>query len=129
MKYSIQINSSPYNSQTSQIAYDFIQAAINLGHEILRVFFYQDGVYQALDSITPPTDEINFREQWSSLAQQHKIELIVCVSAAQRRGLLHIDEAKRQGKLENNLAACFKVSGLGQLVEANLNADRIMIFG
>ncbi len=129
MKYSIQINSSPYSSQTSQIAYAFIQAAINLGHEIIRVFFYQDGVYQALNSTTPPTDEINLREQWSLLAQQHKIELIVCVSAAQRRGLLHIDEAKRQGKLENNLAAGFKISGLGQLVAANLIADRTIVFG
>lgn len=129
MKYSIQINSSPYNSQTGQIAYNFIQTAINLGHEIIRVFFYQDGIYQALNSITPPTDEINLREQWSSLAQQHQIELLVCISAAQRRGLLHVDEAKRQGKLENNLATGFKISGLGQLIEANLIADRVMIFG
>jgi len=55
--------------------------------------------------------------------------LVVCISAAQRRGLLHADEANRQGKLDNDLAAGFRISGLGQLVEATLVTDRLIVFG
>ena len=45
MKFAIQINASPYHSNAGQTAYQFINAALALGHEIIRVFFYHDGIY------------------------------------------------------------------------------------
>jgi tRNA 2-thiouridine synthesizing protein D len=54
---------------------------------------------------------------------------VVCISAAQRRGLLSDDEAKRQGKLDQDLADGFRISGLGQLIEAALVTDRFIEFG
>ena len=129
MKFSIQINSSPYRSNAGQIAYTFITTALARGHEVFRVFFYHDGVYHALKYSTPPDDEIQFAKQWSELAMQHKIDLVVCISAAQRRGLLCTDEAKRLGKVDNDLADGFRISGLGQLVEATLVSDRFIVFG
>jgi tRNA 2-thiouridine synthesizing protein D len=53
----------------------------------------------------------------------------VCIAAAQRRGIVDPDEAKRQGKDANNIASGFRISGLGQLIEVGIQADRLMVFG
>lgn len=129
MKFAIQINSSPYHCNAGQSAYRFITTALGQGHRILRVFFYHDGIYHALRYATPPDDEPHFTAQWSDLAKQHGIDLVVCISAAQRRGLLCADEAQRQGKQDNDLADGFRIAGLGQLIEATLESERFIVFG
>jgi tRNA 2-thiouridine synthesizing protein D len=96
---------------------------------VFRVFFYHDGVYHAFKYAMPPDDELQSTAQWSELARRHQIDLVVCISAAQRRGLLSFDEAERQGKQDDDLAEGFRISGLGQLVEATLEADRLIVFG
>jgi tRNA 2-thiouridine synthesizing protein D len=100
-------------------------------HKVTTYFgyFYHDGIYHAFDYSTPPDDERQLTTLWSDLAQHFNIDLVVCISAAQRRGLLHADEASRQGKQDNDLAAGFRISGLGQLVEATLVTDRLIVFG
>jgi tRNA 2-thiouridine synthesizing protein D len=79
--------------------------------------------------MTPPDDELQLTKKWSVLAEEYNIDLVVCISAAQRRGLLSADEAIRQGKSDNDLAQGFRISGLGQLLEACLLADRFIVFG
>lgn len=128
MKFAIQINSSPHQSNAGHSAYRFINAALAQEHEIFRVFFYHDGIYHAFKYATPPDDELNMTRQWSRLARDYRIDLVVCISAAQRRGLLCSDEAQRQGKQDDDLADGFRISGLGQLVEATLAADRFLVF-
>lgn len=128
MQFAIQVNSSPYQSNAGQAAYRFINAALAQGHKVFRVFFYHDGVYHAFKYATPPDDEIQYAAQWSELAGRYQIDLVVCISAAQRRGLLCSDEAERQGKRDNDLASGFRISGLGQLVEAMLESDRFIVF-
>ena len=128
MKFAVQLNSSPYASDAGQDAYYFIQAALQAGHEILRVFFYKDGIYHAFRYASPPEDENQFNRNWALLAKQHQIDLVVCISAAQRRGLLCTDEAQRQGKQDNDLADGFRIAGLGQWLEATLQADRCIVF-
>ncbi len=129
MKFAIQVNASPYQSNAGLTAYQFIHASLAQGHEIFRVFFYHDGVYHAFKYNTPPDDERQITKQWSELARRYQIDLVVCISAAQRRGLLCSDEAKRQGKMDDDLAEGFRISGLGQWVEATLEADRFIVFG
>ncbi len=129
MKYAIQINASPNDSNVAYSAYQFIQTALKKEHEVLRVFFYQEGIYHASKYSTPPDDELQMTKKWTLLAIEQKVDLVVCISAAQRRGLLCDDEAKRQGKLDNDLAEGFRISGLGQLVESILLADRFIEFG
>lgn len=129
MKYVIQINSSPDESHSGFTAYQFIKAALKMEHEIYRVFFYQQGIYHAFRYSTPPDDECQMTKKWTQLAQQRDIDLVVCISAAQRRGLLSHDESKRQGKLDNDLAKGFRISGLGQLLEGIIIADRFIEFG
>ena len=77
----------------------------------------------------PPEDETSITRRWSELAALHSIDLVVCVSAAQRRGLLTTEEAAHAGPQGNDVAAGFRISGLGQWAEAVLEADRVIIFG
>lgn len=129
MKFSILINEGPYTHQASDSAYHFTAAALRAGHEIVRVFFYHDGVYNGTRLSVPPQDDRNVSERWSALGQEHSLELILCVAAAQRRGLLDEDEARRAGKDSNNIAPGFEISGLGQLIDAGIQADRLVLFG
>jgi tRNA 2-thiouridine synthesizing protein D len=129
MKFALQINSSPYQSSAGYSAYLFIKALLVQGHQVFRVFFYHDGIYHAVKYNTPPDDELQFTRLWRELSQLHNIDLVVCISAAQRRGLLCEDEAARQGKYGTDIADGFRISGLGQLIEATLVADRFIVFG
>lgn len=129
MKLSVMINEGPYQHQSSDSAYLFVKAALAKGHEIYRVFFYHDGVNNATRLGTPPQDDRNVVNRWSVLAQQHQIDLVVCVAAAQRRGIADEDEARRNGKDAHNLAPGFRISGLGQLIQAGIESDRLVVFG
>lgn len=129
MKYTILINSGPTGSMEGYSAYQFILAALAMGHDITRVFFYQDGIFHAFKHNTIPEDELNLTKKWSHLANEKGIDLVVCISAAQRRGLLSNDEAIRQGKQDKDLAEGFRISGLGQLMESILLTDRYIEFG
>jgi tRNA 2-thiouridine synthesizing protein D len=129
MKYSLLINEGPYQHQAVDTAYQFAKAAIAKGHEIFRVFFYHDGVNNATDYAVPPQDDRNITENWIKLAEENNIDMVVCIAAAQRRGLLDANEAERQGKRGDNIAPTFRISGLGQLVEAGIEADRLLTFG
>ena len=129
MKFAIQVNEGPYQHQASDSAYHFTQAALEKGHEIFRVFFYHDGVNNGTRLTTPPQDDRNIVERWSKLGQEHNLDLVCCVAAAQRRGIVDEDEMKRNGKDAHNLAPGFRISGLGQLVEAGIQADRLVVFG
>ncbi len=118
MKFAIMIKQGPYTHQASDTAYRFTVAALAKGHEIYRVFFYNDGVYNSNKLSEPQTDERNLGALWSDLAAEHKLDLVVCIAAALRRGMK-----------EEILAEGFRISGLGQLVEAGIQADRTIVFG
>ena len=129
MKFTIQVNEGPYQHQASDSAYLFTKAALEKGHEIFRVFFYHDGVNNATRLTTPPQDDRNIVNRWSELAEKHDLDLVVCVAAAQRRGIADADEAQRNGKDANNIAPGFRISGLGQLIEGGIQSDRLVVFG
>ena len=129
MKFAIQVNEGPYQHQASDSAYFFAKAALEKGHEIFRVFFYHDGVNNGTRLTTPPQDDRNVVERWAELAEQYGLDMVVCVAAAQRRGLVDEGEAKRNGKDATNIREPFRISGLGQLVEAAIQSGRLVVFG
>ena len=129
MKLGIHINEGPYQHQAADSAYQFAKSALAKGHEIFRVFFYHDGVNNATRLSVPPQDDRNIGKQWSELAKEHNLDLVVCIAAAQRRGLMDADEAKRQGLDADNIAEGFRISGLGQLIEAGIECDKLVVFG
>jgi tRNA 2-thiouridine synthesizing protein D len=118
MNFGILVNEGPYQRESSDSAYLFCRAAIDAGHKIHRVFFYHDGVYAANKLTEPPQDDRHVVNRWSKLAEDHGVDLVVCVAAALRRGIK--DEILAKG---------FRISGLGQLVESAIHADRLVVFG
>ena len=118
MKYAIVVNEGPFNHQASDSAYHFVKHALTKGHEVLRVFFYYDGVLNGNKHSAPQSDDRNVVRRWSQLAQANNIDLTVCVAAGLRRGIV-----------EDVLAPGFRISGLGQLVEACIDANRTVVFG
>jgi len=118
MKIAVLVNEGPYQHQSADTAWNFCKAAIEAGHEIQRVFFYHDGVNNATKLTEPPQDDRHIVNRWASLNKDHGVDLVVCVAAALRRGIV-----------ESNLAEGFRISGLGQLVESGIQADRVVTFG
>ena len=129
MKLTIQVNEGPYQHQSADTAYHFARAALEKGHEIFRIFFYHDGVNNGTRLTTPPQDDRNIVKRWSELAQAHDIDMVLCVAAAQRRGIVDDGEAERNGKDATNMAPGFRISGLGQLIEGGVESDRLIVFG
>ena len=85
MKFAILVNEGPYTHEASDTAYHFTEAALKAGHEIVRVFFYHDGVNNGTRLSVPPQDDRNISERWGALGQQHDLELILCVAACSTR--------------------------------------------
>jgi len=129
MKLTIQVNEGPYQHQASDSAYNFAKAALDKGHEIFRIFFYHDGVNNGTRLTTPPQDDRNVVNRWSELSKEHDLDLVICVAAAQRRGIVDDGEAERNGKDATNIADGFRISGLGQLIEGAVESDRLVVFG
>ena len=84
----------------------------------VSLVFVDDGVNNASSLTEPPQDDRNIVTRWSKLGADHQIDLVVCVAAALRRGIK-----------DENLAPGFRISGLGQLVESGIQADRLVVFG
>lgn len=129
MRYALLILEAPWSRGASHTALRFAQAALQRGHGISRVFFYGDGVHNGSALATPPQDEADLVAAWREFALANGIELVVCVAAALRRGVLDEGERDRYGKAAANLDPAFVLSGLGQLAAAALEADRILTFG
>ncbi|WP_062267561.1 sulfurtransferase complex subunit TusD [Endozoicomonas arenosclerae] len=130
MKYALAVyGAAGTGGQSSQTALSFARALLASGHEIIRVFFYQDGVHNASGLISPPQDEQNLPEQWQNLVKEHNIDAVVCIAAALRRGVVNAEEAQRYELPGSNLREGYELSGLGQLLEATVEADRFVTFG
>ena len=129
MIFSLAIYAAPYSSQASDSAYRFALALLENGHTLYRVFFYQDGVHTASALSAPQQEETHFTQNWQALAKRHNIDLVVCIAAALKRGLLNQQEAARYDMPAFNLAEGFEISGLGQLVDASVMSDRLITFG
>lgn len=118
MKFAILVLEGPYQHQSADSAYNFVQAAMKKGHEITGIFFYHDGVNNATSLAEPPTDDRHIPNRWSELGEKHGVDIIVCIAAAKRRGIR-----------DENLIKGTKISGLGQLTEMGINSDRLVTFG
>ena len=128
MKFAIALYSAAH-APSSRRALRFAEAALAGGHEIVRLFFYQDGVHIASSNIVTPQDEQDLAQQWATFISQHQLDGVVCIAAALRRGVLNADEAERYQRPGVNLQAPWELSGLGQLHDAIQSADRLICFG
>lgn len=125
MKIGLAVHGNPGSDQGADSALQFAAAAVARGHRIPCVFFYLDGVLHASAMQVAP----DRAAEWRSLAAAHGIELVVCVAAAERRGMLDADAASRHGRAAANVAHGFTLAGLGQLITCITSVDRFVTFG
>lgn len=128
LSFAILVTAAPYGSERAHTAYRFACQVLAQGHRISHLFFYQEGVSNANFLHAPASDEVDLVRQWQTLASEHSIRLDVCVAAAMRRGVVDEQEGRSAGKAQFNLSAPFVLSGLGQLAEAAIEADRFVQF-
>jgi tRNA 2-thiouridine synthesizing protein D len=128
MNFAIAIHGDAASSESPRTALRFARAAVSRGHRIHRVFCYHAGVNLANSLIVPPQGEPDPANEWVRFAAEHDIELAVCVAAALRRGILGSDDAHRYERIAANLRAPFQIVGLGQMVDAAIEADRFVTF-
>lgn len=128
MKFAIAVYCPPH-APASRRALRFAEAVLAGGHEIVRLFFYQDGVYTACSAIVAPQDEIDSAGQWQRFITSHQLDAVVCIAAALRRGVLNQEEAERHERSAACINPPWELSGLGQLHDAIQSADRLICFG
>ena len=128
MKFAIALFSPPH-APASRRALRFAEAVLASGHEIVRLFFYRDGVYNASCAMVAPQDELDMAAQWRAFVAEHRLDSVVCIAAALRRGVLNAEEARRYVREAISTGAPWELSGLGQLHEAAQLADRLVCFG
>lgn len=110
------VHSDHYANQSSRSALEFANAAIANQHQVAAVFFYQQGVLHASNSADVPSDELDTRQGFIKLKEQHNVELLVCVTAAEKRGTTsdhHPD---------------FTIAGLAEMAGISGEVDRIVQF-
>jgi len=129
MKIALHVTAPPYSSEANLSAYNFVTAALRQDHTVTRVFFSSDAVITGSALTVPPQDELNLYTAWAELGIRHNIELILCVSACLRRGIIDHTEAERYELDSASLRKPFIISGLGQLAEAAVENDRLITFG
>lgn len=71
-RFLVFVTRSPFDSLNGKTALAFCEAAIELGHEIEHVFFYQQGVQHANVNIQPGSGESNMLTQWITFSEQKK---------------------------------------------------------
>lgn len=127
MNFTLLVTAAPHH-ENAWHALQFCKAALASGHAVPRVFFYGDGAAHGNALLLPPQDEADIAKDWRTLAAAHPVELIVCVAAGLKRGVMDENTAQREEKPVSNIAEGFTISGLGQLAEALLENDRLVSF-
>ncbi|NND66732.1 MAG: sulfurtransferase complex subunit TusD [Halioglobus sp.] len=129
MIYSLLVLSDPTQGSMARNAAAFARALLDQGHELHRVFFLDKGVLCGSASAVYPQDETSPLHDWVSLAEEHGVDLVLCVTSALRQGMLDAHEAKRHERTGATIHPAFTISGLGQLIDAGAVADRLVTFG
>jgi len=128
MRFALMVTGPAYGTQQASSALQFAHALIEAGHELVSVFFYREGVYNANRFTSPASDEFDLVRAWQALHEKQGVELQICVAAALRRGVTDASEAERPGLSGSNLQPGFSMSGLGALAKAALTCDRVVQF-
>lgn len=128
MTFNLLVLGSLFSSQSGYSAWRFASAALQAGHEISQVFFYQDAVAQANQLSNPLSDEFDAISSWQQFAQISNAKLVVCIAAGERRGVMSDDIAREFNDCSGNLASGYEIAGLGALQQAMLDSDRTVTF-
>jgi len=93
----------------------FASAAVQLGHQIDHLFFYQQAVQAICADIDLPADEPDLAGRLLAFATAQQIPLLYCATAAEKRGFTKV----RPG---------FELAGLAEFGMRLANADKLVQF-
>ncbi|MGY5450793.1 sulfurtransferase complex subunit TusD [Agarivorans sp. MS3-6] len=126
LSYTLVVTSPLYGRQGSATALNFANALVAQGHQIKTVFFYLDGVSNAMQTGLPASDEVNIHALWLKLKQSSACELLVCSAAAYRRGVITQQDADLNALGAWSMSQHFTMSGLAEMSAAMLGSDRVV---
>lgn len=115
LRIDLLIQGGPLATSAGNNALAFARAAVDAGHSVGRVFFYKEAV--AIGNRFAE-DKRGLRAAWLEFGAGNCVELVLCVSAAERRGVVE----------QHTLAEGFLLRGLGVLVETMVESDRLVSF-
>ena len=129
MKFTVVVHSAPYSTQAASSAYRFTKALLEQGHDVYRLFFFGDGVHNTSKLTVVAQDDTNWKQQWNKLIELQNLDSVVCVTSAIKRGIIDEAESARHELGAVSLSSSSEISGLGQLIDATINSDRVINFG
>ncbi len=98
------IQSAPLNSTNGRHAINFCRAAVASGHQIQQIFFYGDAVFHANQHAFPVSGESPILEQWINIKRLSGAPLNLCITAAEKRGLIRGDSPS--DSISNEFSVC-----------------------
>ena len=113
----LMLHASPWSQQSVLTACQFAQKAIERGNRVKALFLYQDAVLNALSNLDIPSDELNGQAQLQQLHNKHGVPLLLCATAAEKRGIT-----------EDTVQSGFQLAGLAELAEMSCETDRVVQF-
>ena len=126
--FTLLVTSAPYSGQSAYSAYRFAVAAVESTHLIKGIFFYQGGALNGSELQLIPSNEFNLHQAWKQLSADHNIPLMVCVSAANKRGITSVQDAEAADQIHHSLSPEFQSVGLGDLAILLADSDRLVQF-
>ena len=117
--FALYIQSSTYACPTLASVVRFAKTAIAQCHQIDHIFFYQDAVQAIVANPDLPADEPDNAASLIAFCQQHKIPLLYCVTAAEKRGFATAIVPARPG---------FIAAGLAEFAMRLDTVDRVVQF-
>ncbi|MFL0809448.1 MAG: DsrE family protein [Agarilytica sp.] len=116
MQFSILVNAPPQSS-ASAAALDFCRALCDSNNTLHRIFFVSHGVLNA-------HSESTLCMHWQSLIEENQLDACCCVNSC-----IHHQLANSSGLAQTTMNKAFAIAGLGLLVEASVNSERLITFG
>lgn len=118
-RFALLITSAAFCNQTLASVLLFAKAAINSGHAIDHIFLYQDAVYSVAANTDLPADEPDLSTALAQFCQQHQIDLLFCVTAAEKRGVISATQPAKSG---------YVAAGLAEFAMRQANIDKLVQF-
>ena len=73
-------------------------------------------------------DEFDAAKEWLKFAKQYQVDLVACVSASERRGVLNDQQSNELGKGIANMDPIFRIAGLATFHDASMCSDKTVAF-
>ncbi len=123
MQFCVVVHKAPYLVQAPVSALRFCQAVLKSEHHLRQVFFQQSGVLVGNRWAQADGGSESLFTAWQELGMVYGIPLILCSASVKHFGVI-----SESNSIDGSIPG-FIVAGLGQLVEAMAQADRVVNFG